>query len=215
MSQNITWPTSLRVLDFNNTEFNQPFENLSPSLTRLVLSDDFNHSLDNLPLRLQELQTGKSFNKPVENLPPSLLKLIFGDLFDQSVDNLPENLERLTLGLNFNNKIDHLPKLSYLKIASNHFNQSLDHLPSSLVYLNFKKCEKFDHTIQELPPSIQNLKLARYYQQNIILPSSIVKLQIPSGLQHLHLPSKLKKLAIYVGDSKVVHINFISWDVCL
>lgn len=171
-------PKSLKHLTID-CYFNKSIYYLNfTSITHLVLSENFNQKIDNLPKTLTHLTLGDCFDKSVNKLPESLTHLIIGDSFNNSVDKLPELLTHLTLGRNFNNQsVDSLPKklthltlgdyfgqtvdnlpesLTYLSLGSN-FDQQVDHLPDGLKCLNLKRAYDFCHTIDSLPENLEEL----------------------------------------------------------
>eukprot|EP01112_Ceratiomyxa_fruticulosa_P020507 TRINITY_DN699_c0_g1_i3.p1 TRINITY_DN699_c0_g1~~TRINITY_DN699_c0_g1_i3.p1 ORF type:complete len:462 (-),score=70.84 TRINITY_DN699_c0_g1_i3:216-1601(-) len=102
--------------------FNCPVDGfLPPSLKKLVLSEDFNQSVNDLPKGLTHLSfetinlTNTAFNQPLNNLPSSLTHLTVGTGFNQLLTNLPPKLEYLAIGYAF----------KYLK-------ESSPHLPATL-----------------------------------------------------------------------------------
>lgn len=94
-------PPSITSLTFGS-EFNQPLDNLPPSLKRLkfISVSSFSHSLDNLPPSLTHL-LGVHFNQPVDHLPSSLVQLELFGTFNQPIDHLPASLTHLSLGMHF------------------------------------------------------------------------------------------------------------------
>jgi FNIP Repeat len=53
-------------------DFNQPIDQLPPTLTHLTTSHYFNKPVDQLPPTLTHLTLEQDFNQPVDKLPPKL-----------------------------------------------------------------------------------------------------------------------------------------------
>lgn len=72
----------------------------------LLLLNNFNHKIDNLPNLVIKILIGNSFNHPLNNLPNSLLILIFSGYsrYNHNLDYLPSSIKTLTLGLLFTSK---------------------------------------------------------------------------------------------------------------
>jgi hypothetical protein len=162
-----------RTLVYGN--FNKSIDKvgtLFPQLTRLVLSNNFNQLIDNLPPELIFLSLDYNFNHPIDNLPLKLTYLTLNTHFNQIVDNLPNNLTHLILGTYFNHPIDNLPhSLTHLTLC-HYFNQTVDNLPSSLIYLRFIGI--FDKPLNNLPFGIETLILpVKYNCQITNIPSTL------------------------------------------
>jgi FNIP Repeat len=74
-------------------------------LTHLILGENFNQPVDNLPSTLTYLTTGHAFNQPVDKLPPTLTHLKTGHTFNQPVDKLPPTLTHLKTGIESINQL--------------------------------------------------------------------------------------------------------------
>jgi hypothetical protein len=181
-------------------KFNQPVDNLPPTLLNLTLGDDFDKPVDNLPPTLLNLTLGDDFNQLVDDLPPTLLNLTLGDDFNQLVDDLPPTLLNLTLGIKFNQPVDNLPHgILNIIFINGYFNQSLDNLPNSLLTINFENIQyffncKFDKQLNCLPNSICEIKLPLNYNCEI-----------------KNIPIRLKK--IYCSPSCKFNNKFNNIDV--
>lgn len=145
---------------------------IPPTTKILILPDDYNGSVDNLPEGIEHIVFGKEFNQPVDNLPKTVTHLYFGRNFNQSVDKLPENLIFLHLGYDFDRCIDNFPKgLKYLSIFDR-FNKQIKTFPESIIYLSLGP--RYHQSIT-LPKSLQcfrfdNAKLfsnIRYIRESI------------------------------------------------
>jgi hypothetical protein len=143
------------------SEFDGSLDLLPPSLIHLEFHTDtyFSQSIDNLPQGLEILILGHSFVESVDNLPESLQYLHLTGSFNTKIDNLPAGLEILYLGEFFNQTIDNLPICLKKLTLSNNFNKSIDNLPSGLVYLEFESNRKWIGCLDNLPKTLQILKL--------------------------------------------------------
>jgi hypothetical protein len=114
---------------------------------QIILRDDFNQPLDNLPDEITHITMYYKciFNHPMNNLPHSLKCLhILAESFFQPLDNLPFRLVELFIG-NMN------------------YNLPLDNLPNVLKTLKFIRLSKYKQPLRNLPPSIENIILYKYY----------------------------------------------------
>jgi hypothetical protein len=84
-------------------------------------------------------------------------RIEFGDKFNDSIDFLSDNVTYISLGTNFEQPINRLPaNLTVFKISIySHFNFPLEYL---------------------LPDSLKILQLNEYYDNDIIIPSQLVKI---------------------------------------
>ena len=94
----------------DNSNFNQPVDNLPPNITHLSFGYYFNQPVDKLPQNITHLTFREAFNQLVDKLPPNITHLTFGEDFNQLVDKLPPNITHFTFGNGFNQLIDKLPK---------------------------------------------------------------------------------------------------------
>lgn len=135
-------------------EYNYPLDNLPQTLTYLVFTNysKFSHPLNNLPISLIYLKFDYyvKFSHPFNNLPQSLKYLKLND-FNQPINNLPKSLIYLELDYEFNQPIDNLPQSLLYLILSNEFDQSINNLPNSLKYLNLLNSTNFSYTLDYLP----------------------------------------------------------------
>ncbi len=144
----------------------------------------------------------------------------FGYMFNQKLENLPSNIEELRLGESFDQPIDLLQKpidfgfccfynfLTNLRtknytlkklVITGKFNHSIDNLPDSIEYLEI--IGFFNQPINKLPANLKYLKIVGKFNQNIK--------SFPSGLEYFILTNpdysyKLGHLPIYI---KTIHIN--------
>ncbi len=96
-------PPKLQILIIQN--INEPLNNLPLCLKILDIKSVFSHDLDNLPECLKILQIYK-FNKKMDDLPKSLEKLYIVNPYSQELKNLPRFLNSLTFSDEYNSKID-------------------------------------------------------------------------------------------------------------
>jgi hypothetical protein len=161
-------------------------KDIPPNTEELVLYDDFDKLIYQLPSNVKFIKFGKLFNKQVtnvsgdktkcylhdgltsikfgehynqvsDNLPKNLQSLTFGWFFDQCVKTLPSNLEYLEFGFNFNHEINLLPsKLKYLTLGYN-FDKSLELIPGSIIRLTI--FNNNDRLLNNIPQFVQELEL--------------------------------------------------------
>ena len=62
------------------------------SITHLILSYDFNQSINNLQNSITHLTLGYDFNQPINNLPNSIIHLTLGYDFNQPINNLSNSI---------------------------------------------------------------------------------------------------------------------------
>lgn len=79
---------NLPLLVYLQVSAKYPFSTLSPGLSTLILGQQFNEPIDDLPNSLKYLEIGNKFNHPLAYLPPQLTHLWIGNAFDSSI-NLP------------------------------------------------------------------------------------------------------------------------------
>jgi len=154
------------------------------NVEEIIFGKYFNNSVRNLPKNLKKLIFERQFNNDVDNLPNGLIELEFSEEFNQPIDNLPKSLKILRLGEDFDQPIDFLPpELKYLSIGWS-FDQKLDNLPNKLRTLKLS-CDlgKFS-TIDNLPDSIEKLKIPFYTKKINKLPASLKKIYINEDYEH-------------------------------
>jgi hypothetical protein len=151
---------------------------LHPNIKYLAFGNEFNKQVDNLPLKLVNLQFGREFNQNITNLPFEIKRLVFGYNFNQNVDYLPEGLEQLIFGHEFNQSIDNIPiSIKYINFG-NKFIYPITNLSLNvnLEQIYFCETSKFNHDILILPPNIKMISLPCEYSSKIILTSNYSKL---------------------------------------
>lgn len=116
----------------------------------------------------EELILSNQFNKKIKNLPKSILILSTGCLFNNYLDNLHSLLTKLELKVKFNKNIYFLPNsLIDLKFGIE-FNKKIDGLPNSILYLRTsskynREKTKFSNKLRSL--IIPNPILAKRYKK--------------------------------------------------
>ena len=70
----------------------------------------FNHTLDNLPNSIEEINFGLHFNLELNNLPNSIkiIKFNFNSEYNKELNNLPFQLEILELPKKYNKEIKNI-----------------------------------------------------------------------------------------------------------
>ena len=184
---------------------------LPKSLISLTFRDEFNQSLEGVPLpeSLQSLTFGYGFNQSLERvtLPNSLQNLTFGDNFNTSLGGvtLPNSLQKLTFGSFFNQSLERvtLPNSLQKLTFGDNFNTSLEGvtLPNSLQNLTFGR--DFNQSLERvtLPSCLQNLTFGLWFNQSLVrvtLPSCLQNLtfgrDFNTSLEGVTLPDSLQKL---------------------
>lgn len=168
------------------------------ALKGVVFDNFFDQPVDNLPPTLQSLTFGESFDRPVDNLPPKLQSLTLGFDFDQPVDNLPHTLQSLTFGFKFRQPVNNLPPTLQNLVFGVYFNQPVDNLPSTLQSLTFG--ERFNQPVDKLPPTLQSLTFGKRFNQPVDnLPRSLRVLQLRSESQReLFVPEQLENVTVNI-----------------
>jgi hypothetical protein len=137
-----SWVTDVKFINWFDEEVDG---RLHSKIKRLTFGWDFNQPVDNLPPSLTHLTLGYAFDRSVNQLPATLTHLTFGSYFNQSVDNLPPALTHLTLGTYFDQPVDRLPtKLTHLTVGYL-FRQSLENIPTTVTHLTLSS--EYDLTI--------------------------------------------------------------------
>ena len=188
-------PPNITKLILSNN-FNSPINNLPDKLTKLSLefSHSFSHPLDSLPESLTELKLGKNFSQPIDKLPRNITVLELGEYFSQPICNLPPKITKLVLGSKFNNKICDLPEnLTTLIIASKIYNEPKLFLPPGLKFLHFVEESLFTGQI-ELPETLEELTLGKYFQHTIDIPDSLIKIKCSDKCELLNKTNNINNI---------------------
>eukprot|EP00026_Physarum_polycephalum_P005425 Phypoly_transcript_05459.p1 GENE.Phypoly_transcript_05459~~Phypoly_transcript_05459.p1 ORF type:complete len:528 (+),score=40.98 Phypoly_transcript_05459:211-1794(+) len=164
---------------------------LPPSITQLILSEDFNSPITTLPISLTHLTFGAQFNCQVGKLPATITHLTFGIKFNCEVNNLPPSVTHLSFG--------------YLKLANNEnehnfgcFNQSITDLPHSLISLSIYS-EEFNQPLHKLPPLITSLCL--------VCPNCQFPVQFPHLLEEISINLRTSALPKLPLSTKLLEIS--------
>jgi hypothetical protein len=161
-------PINITTLDLSNTSIINQIPCFPQMLVKLILPQNYNCQLINLPETLEYLYLGSHFNQEVNNLNTGLKTLIINSNYNHQLDNLPINLENLEF-FQFNLPLDYLPyNLKQIKLGFN-FNQSIDNFPDSLETINLNSIE-FNKEINKFPNNLKLLIINKKYQyyNNII-----------------------------------------------
>ncbi len=195
-----------------NISLDNKLYNIISKYTKVIFSNDFNNSIDNLHNGLEELEiTSLRFNYPLDNLPNTIKKIVLRlSDFNQGLDKLPESL--IDLDINFwlghDCSLDNLPSgLKYFKIDSLRCrpNCLINNLPSNLYELNVNN--GFCRSINILPPNLKKFIISyeAYNEDGEANEYNIPNLN--NGLEYLeirglyykplnNLPSTLKTLIV-------------------
>jgi hypothetical protein len=113
----------LNLEDYSKININHLHLNLKELYILAESNNDFNSTIDNLPIGLEILLIqSQDFNQSLDNLPITLKKLIINsDSFTNSLSNLPPNLEYLEL-----------TKYSRYNIENHIFSDNFLNLPHNL-----------------------------------------------------------------------------------
>jgi hypothetical protein len=154
-SINLIQCLELKSIYFGHS-FNQPVskDNL-PMIEILVLGNDFNYSIDNIPKTIKILELGNNFNQPINCLPFNLEKLKFGDNFNQKLNCLPDGLKYIELGNFYNHPIKNFPTGLEEFVQGDNFSQLINNLPKDLRKIKFGK--RFKKDIKTLPNKIEEI----------------------------------------------------------
>ena len=192
------------------SEFNQSVDNLPITLQNLTFGHKFNQSVDNLPHNLTKLTFGNRFNCTVDNLPHTLLDLTFVCCFNQHIDNLPQNLTNLNLGWYFNKSVDNLPHGILNLTFGFNFNQPVDNLPNRIINLTFR--EGFNQSVNNLPYSLITLYFINesYYDDdnNQICKFDYLLNNLPNSICEIMLPNGYnQEMKIFPSSLKTIHCS--------
>lgn len=113
--------------------------------------------IDNLPSnKIRCLWLIENFNQSIDNLPLGIEELYLGDKFNQSIDLIPISVKILSLGIEFNQPLYNLPPgLKTLELNSQQFSYSLSNLPASCKTVILY--ESFDRHINDLPDTVETI----------------------------------------------------------
>ena len=215
-------PVSIEYLIFKN--FNPLNSNLPPNLKCLSPGENFNCERDckNWPQSLTTLLLSNNFNSPIEQLPNHIEYLYLGNQFNQSIDKLPEKLKKLRMHtIRFDYSFDNLPTgLEELKFTCRNKHMCrFDNLPSKLNYLRIRTPSIF--VLDCLPNQIKKLDLVydfnddiadddnedndfndNYYHLIDNLPNSIEELEVDVNTSLDNLPNSVKVLTLDFKSSQ-------------
>lgn len=216
--------------------FNQQLtiNSLPDSLTKLVLSDSWNHPLEPhvLPKNLTHLVFGKEFNQQIESSLSNLLlleELEFGSGFNESIhpSSLPPNLKQLKLGNNNMYETGHkydkiikigsLPKTLIKFIFNHNYKKNtieLGALPPGLECLEFgKDVEIGSFEVNFLPQSLHSFSIFSYYGTFAkgVLPKNLNRLKITLNFNQSFdqdlLPRNLHSLSLGENYNRPFYAN--------
>ncbi len=130
---------------------------------------------------------GQQFNRSLEigDLPPSLEALTFGVAFNRflGVGVIPEKVKSVVFGTKFNQPlvVGTFPKLIKSIEFGWNFNQPLPTgvIPPTIETL--KVSTLFDQKLLNLPDTLKELQLSKYFDNEIKFPLTLEKLEIISG----------------------------------
>ena len=165
----------------NSINFNQPVNNLPTGILNLILGYSFNCKVDNLPHSLIYLTFGCKFNQPINNLPPVLTELVLGsNKINYSMENLPSNIESI-------------------EFYQNNFECRLQYLPPKLKEIKFYYYSKFNEPLNNLPDTIEHIKLSKYYTQEINkFPINLKSLSCVENYPWINKLKELYQFQIYI-----------------
>ena len=127
----------------------------------MEIGHQFNHPINNLPIKLTNLKIGKSFNHPIDNLPPNLVLLKFNhhSCFNHPINNLPNKLQTIELGSAFYQDINNIPdSLEKIIIYNDNYDILITRLPSNLkeicISLNYPWYEELKNLANQINAKI-------------------------------------------------------------
>lgn len=175
------FPSSLKYLKFDSF-YNYPLNNLPDGLKVLITGSCYKYPLDNLPNTLEYLVCGCDFNQPIDNLPQSLKCLVLEKNFNQPLNNLPPNLKELIICCYF--YFDRLKPSDFNRYSETEANDNPSHnnlnndetiIDEEQDYIFFDGDAMFNHSIDNLPDSIENLVISstNFYQPINKLPKNL------------------------------------------
>lgn len=86
-------------------------------MEEIILGEDFNQSIDLLPIKIKKLSLEGEFNQSLINLPLGLEELKINGKFNELI-NLPKNLKKISLDTNYSGILELPPNLEILNINS-------------------------------------------------------------------------------------------------
>lgn len=201
-------PSNVKSICFaNDSLFYNYLDYLHDDVEELILGDDYNVSINKLPLGLKILILGTGYNFKI-NAFPNLMYLDIGESYSYSLDNLPLSLETLVVGGEFNNYIKFPEQLKHFVIKKNcMFGKELDNLPNSLVFLSIQN--NYTLPLTKLPDSITCISLGDHYNGNISnFSSKLLKVILSDGFEW-DLSKFPKTIEVFEISKKFKHIDSI------
>ncbi len=119
---------------YPTSKFNQPVNNLPPTLKKLYFysNSKFNQLIDNLPNGLISLSLGSDFDKTIDYLPTSLEILYINSTSKLNFNNLPNSIKEIFLYDTAENiELKYIPG-SVKKITLYDNNKNLSSLPNNI-----------------------------------------------------------------------------------
>ena len=185
-----------------SSSYNAPLV-LPPTVKKLILGKNFNHSLPYLPSLVKLICGRGDFNQPLIHLSSTLQVLELSRAFNNELI-LPPHLKKFTMGTFFNMPVQLPNTLKYLFMGF-HYNQDII-LPESLRHL-YIGC-KFTKPLK-LPENLKLIRMGSKYTNYIDFSLiHLSELWIGAGYDHpLILPPTLKILHIAKDYPRRIHVD--------
>lgn len=228
-------PESLKELKIISQKINNTVnincDNLPNGLEKLILSNNINNELNNLPRNLKILHIAQ-FNNMIYNLPDGIEELripidykYLKEIFS-SINTV--KLKKLIIGLNFKS---HSRKTSLFDLESipdsveeidfgDNFNQKLTHLPSGVKKITFGFNFNYSIGLDDLPDSIEYLEFGYNFNNSINKYPSNLKIlkfgrnyssrleNLPDGLLELEINERFNdKLSNLPTTLEILRFN--------
>jgi len=178
-------PITLTKLTLYDSGYNNNTFALSRfyNLRYLVIGNEIDVSLNDIPKYLTHLTVGNNFNYPIDNLPNSLTYLSIGNGFNHPIDKLPKYLVYLKLGDEFNRPFNIFPQHLKTLIVGNKFDHSLNHIISkTLRYLTLGRDFNQDIALCTSFPNLEHIDFGYYYNKLLTRwPKSLTYLKYGDG----------------------------------
>lgn len=159
--------------DFDKTVNNLP---INLKILDFTNNDCFNETLDNLPDGLEKLICGYGYIRPLDMLPQSLVYLAIGDCYTNDLHNLPNGLKKFLCGNDYCDKSLNMLPQSVVHLSTRYSTRNqLDNLPNDLISLHLEDCSE---SLDNLPDGIEELILTSFRGNINKLPQNIKHIRI-------------------------------------
>jgi hypothetical protein len=211
-------PSSIRYLHYS-LHFSIPIF-FPKNLEQLILPDNYNEIVDNLPDTITHLHLGNIFDKKITKLPNCLKYIIFSNNYNNDIlclNSIKHTLQYVELGLNYNLLI-HNVFTNILELVVNiNYTHHYNYLPKQLkrlsvnltnnnnifniMYLtdlNYLKIDNYSNNVILLNRLPLNLKILLLNSRN-----AICNIDLPLELEYLKITSNHKKITEFYLIDKI------------